>query len=72
MIHGAKHGAKIHSTMYGAKIHGAKAWCQDSWRHVPCHVNAVMPLYLDADDYGAKTRIHFLKSFRGNLSKKKG
>jgi hypothetical protein len=63
------HGAKIHGAMHGAKIHGAI---------YPCHVatsaprrqglgasdHGAMPLYLGANDYGVKIRVHFLKSFR--------
>jgi hypothetical protein len=34
---------------------------------LPCHRHggkvSAMPLYLGADDYGAKRMIHFLKSF---------
>jgi hypothetical protein len=53
---------------------GAKPWRQRGWRQV-CHVSATMPglgandpgampLYLGADDCGAKNRVNFLKSFR--------
>jgi hypothetical protein len=45
--------------MLGAKIHGAKLSATSASRHP-----GAMPLYLGADDYGAKIRVHFLKSFR--------
>jgi hypothetical protein len=50
----------------GAKIHDAN----DDGAMLPAtsaprrQGHGAMPLYLGADDYGAKIRVHFLKSFR--------
>jgi hypothetical protein len=50
----------------GAKIHGAMLSATSAPRRqghgTSDHV--AMPLYLGADDYGTKTMVHFLKSFR--------
>jgi hypothetical protein len=48
----------MYDAMHGAKIHGAMlpATSPPRWQS--------MPLYLGANDYGAKRRVYFLKSFR--------
>jgi hypothetical protein len=50
----------------GAKIHGAMLPATSASRRQGhgASDHGVMPLYLGADDYGAKTRVYFLKSFR--------
>jgi hypothetical protein len=55
--------------MHGAKIHGAmhpRQVLTSAPRRQGLGVNdpGAMPLYLGADDYGAKIRVYFLKSFR--------
>jgi hypothetical protein len=49
----------------GAKIHGAMLPATSAPRRQVHDVSdpGAMPLYLDTDDYGAKTRVYFLKSF---------
>jgi hypothetical protein len=59
-------GAKIHGAMLDAKIHGAMLSATSAPRrrgHGASDHDAI-PLYLGADDYGAKTMVYFLKSFR--------
>jgi hypothetical protein len=60
------HGAKIHGVMLGAKIHGAMlpATSTPRRRGHGASDHDAMQLYLGADDYGAKIKVHFLKSFR--------
>jgi hypothetical protein len=50
---------------HGAKIHGAKDNATSSPRRqgLGAMEPGAMPLYLGTDDYGAKIRVHFLKSF---------
>jgi hypothetical protein len=62
----------------GAKIHGAKLPATSAPRRQGHGASDpdVIPLYLGADDYDAKIKVHFLKSFRKghiqeNLSKKR-
>jgi hypothetical protein len=57
----------------GAKLPTTSA---PRWQGLGANDPSAIPLYLGADDYGAKIRVHFLKSFRKghireNLSKKK-
>jgi hypothetical protein len=56
------HGAKIH----GTKIHGAMLSATSPPRRQGHDASdpSAMQLYLGADDYDAKRRVHFLKSFR--------
>jgi hypothetical protein len=56
-MHGAMHGVKIH----GAMLHATSAPRRQGHGAID---PGAMPLYLGADDYGAKKRVHFLKSFR--------
>jgi hypothetical protein len=51
---------------FGANDDGAKLPATSAPRRQGLGANDhdAMPLYLGADDYGAKIRIHFLKSFR--------
>jgi hypothetical protein len=61
--------AKIHGVIHGAKIHDAMHPCQVTTsaprrQCLGASDPGAMPLYLSADDYSAKIRVHFLKSFR--------
>jgi hypothetical protein len=49
----------------GANDDGAKlpATSVPRWKGLGASDHGVMPLYLGADDYGAKIMIYFLKSF---------
>jgi hypothetical protein len=60
-------GAKIYGAkIYGANDDGAKLPATSVPRRQGLGTNypGAMPLYLGADDYGAKIRVHFLNSFR--------
>jgi hypothetical protein len=48
-----------------AKIHGTMLPATSAPRRqgLGASDHGAMPLYLDANDYGAKIRVHFLKSF---------
>jgi hypothetical protein len=51
---------------HGANDDGAKlaATSAPRWQGLGANDPGAMSLYLGADDYGAKIRIYFLKSFR--------